>query len=253
LVGIFELLLGPPPPPPPPAPAVGFAVVWTVDTSDCSKFEAELVDEVKLGIESEDVEEVVFEILTLELDLVGEVDVVELDVGVLGVDMGVALTDARWTTDGGEGEVVTEDVVGLDGLGTAEATGIGMIGEGEDTVPEDDVLEVDEDGSTNKTGPLDRDVEVVELLPDEVTEGLEEVLDVDGGTETDVDEDVLLVWLEVLDMVGVMELELVDRLELLDEVVEVDGTLEELDEEETLQPGVVKNEVTQSVFAALRK
>jgi hypothetical protein len=54
-------------------------------------------------------------------------------------------------------------------------------------------------------------------------------------------------------MVGVMELELVDRLELLDEVVEVDGTLEELDEEETLQPGVVKNEVTQSVFAALRK
>jgi hypothetical protein len=107
--------------------------------------------------------------------------------------MGVALTDARWTTDGGEGEVVTEDVVGLDGLGTAEATGIGMIGEGEDTVPEDDVLEVDEDGSTNKTGPLDRDVEVVELLPDEVTEGLEEVLDVDGGTETDVDEDVLLV------------------------------------------------------------
>ena len=151
------------------------------------------MDEVKLGIEFEDVEDVVFDTLTLELDLVGEADVVELDEGVLGVDMGVALTDARWTTDGGEGEVVTEDVVGLDGLGTAEATGIGMIGEGEDTVPEDDVLEVDEDGSTNKTRPLDREVEVVELLPDEVTDRLEEILDVDGGTETDVDEDVLLV------------------------------------------------------------
>ena len=36
-------------------------------------------------------------------------------------------------------------------------------------------------------------VEVVELLPDKVTDRLEEVLDVDGGTETDVDVDVLLV------------------------------------------------------------
>jgi hypothetical protein len=219
--------------------------------------------------------------------LVGEADVVELDEGVLGVDMGVALTDARWTTDGGEGEVVVEDVVELDGLGTAEATGIGKVGEGVDTVPEDDVLVVDEDGATNRTGESELDMEVVELLPDEVTDGLEEVLDVDGGTETDVGEDVLLVRLEVLDVVGVMEevldvdggtetdvdedvllvrlevldvvgvmeleLELVDKLGLLDEVVGVDGTLEELDEEEALQPGVVKNEVTQSVFAALRK
>ena len=82
----------------------------------------------------------------------------------MGVDMGVALTDARWTTDGGEGEVVTEDVVGLDGLGTAEATGIGEVGEGVDTVPEEGVLEVDEDGATNKTRGLDPDVEAVELL-----------------------------------------------------------------------------------------
>jgi hypothetical protein len=190
--------------------------------------------------------------LTLELDMVGEADVVELDEGVLGVDVGVALTDARWTTDGGEGEVVTEGVVGLDGLGV-EMIGIGRVGERVDTVPEDDVLEVDEEGATNKTGGLDRDVEVVELLPDEVTDGLEEVLDVDGGTATDVDEDVLLVRLEVLVVVGVMELELVDKLGLLDEVVEVGGTVEELDEEETLQPGVVKYEVTQSVFSALRK
>jgi hypothetical protein len=185
--------------------------------------------------------------------LVGEADVVELDEGVLGVDMGVALTDTRWTTDGGEGEVVVEDVVELDGLGTAEATRIGKVGEGVDTVPEDDVLVVDEDGATNRTGGSELDVEVVELLPDEVTDGLEEVLDVDGGTETDVDEDVLLVRLEVLNVVGVMELKLVDKLGLLDKVVGVDGTLEELDEEEALQPGVVKNEVTQSVFAALRK
>jgi hypothetical protein len=191
--------------------------------------------------------------LTLELDLVGEADVVALDEGVLGVDVGVALTDARWTTDGGEGEVVVEDVVRLDGLGV-DMTGIGRVGEGVDTVPEDDVLEVDEDGATNRTGGLDREVEVVELLPDEVIGGLEvEVLEVDGGTENDVDEDVLLVRLEVLVVVGMMELELVDRLGLLDEVVGVGGTLEELDEEEMLQPGVVKYEVEQSVFAALRK
>jgi hypothetical protein len=154
--------------------------------------------------------------------------------------------------------------VGLDKPGVAETIGIAKVGEGIVVVPEGVGLEIDEDGTTSKTGVFELDVEVTELLPNEVSEGVEEGLEVDGRTEsTGVDEAPLLVRLEVLDVAGVVELELLGTFVLLDEVlgtlvllgevVDVNGTFDELEDEDTLQPGIVKYEITQSAFSALRK